>query len=356
MELQPPILQAIVGELHIRKTYLSKVPIHSIYIGGTPSLLTASDLSTLLETIEHHFAVNKKVEITLEADPKDITWAQLQAWQAIGINRLSINVQSFQNAVLEYLNINHTGQHAVEGMQWAHKAGFDNVSIDLVYAIPGVDQVLWEADLKTVQQLQPAHVAAYDMPTTQATIAANSATANKHTPVPETAVVKQFETLIAHLAAAGYEHYEVGHFCQPGRYAQHNTNYWKRGPYLGLGPGAHSYDGATRQYNTKDEQHYIASLQRGVVPCTKEILTRSNHINEYIMTHLRTQWGCNMQWLQTQYGHALMQTHKHYVAQLTEHGLATVVGQQLSLTQRGMLLADRIAVDLFVDETHVQTA
>ena len=259
MHLYSPMLQAIVSELYIRKTYLGKVPIHGIYIGGgTPSLMTTDDLGMLLEAIANYFSINKTAEITLETDPKNVTQARLRVWRKIGINRLSIDVQSFQDGILDALHRAHTGQNAIECIQLAHKEGFDNVSVDLMYAIPGVNQVLREADLKTVQQLQPAHVAAYDMPTTQDTITANSATTNARTLVPETAVVKQFETLVAHLAVASYEHYEVGHFCQPGKYAQHNTNYWKRGPYLGLGPGAHSYDGSTRQYNTKDKQHYMA--------------------------------------------------------------------------------------------------
>jgi oxygen-independent coproporphyrinogen-3 oxidase len=348
--LKAPMLQAIAQELRMRKEYMGALQVKSIYLGGgTPSLLEAAALEALLVLIAQNFSLHKDMEITLEANPDDITLAKLQILRAVGINRLSIGVQSFQDNVLRYLNRVHDSQKAIASVELARKAGFDNLSIDLMYAIPGATQAMWEANLATALQLQPEHIAAYCLTIEQSTVFGRWQGRGKLKAVEEEEAARQFETLVKVLTTHHYEHYEISNFSQPGYYAHHNTNYWKQGHYLGVGPGAHSYDGDTRQYNVAHNQRYVDSLQRGVVPCTVEVLTSKDHINEYIMTSLRTQWGCDMAWLKAQYGHALAQTKSTYLEQLIDHKLAVINVQKLILTCQGKLLADQITMDLFVD-------
>jgi oxygen-independent coproporphyrinogen III oxidase len=348
--LKTPMLQAIAQELRMRKEYMGAVQVNSIYLGGgTPSLLETKALETLLLLIAQHFSLSSNMEITLEANPDDITLAKLQSLRTMGINRLSIGVQSFQDSVLRYLNRGHDSQKAISSVEIARKASFDNLSIDLMYAIPGASQAMWEANLATALQLQPEHIAAYCLTIEKNTVFGHWHTKGKLKAVEEEVAARQFETLVEVLTTHHYEHYELSNFSQPGYQAQHNTNYWKQGQYLGVGPGAHSYDGVTRQYNVAHNQHYIDSLQRGVVPCTVEVLTRKDHINEYIMTSLRTQWGCDVAWLSAQYGYALAQTKSTYLEQLIGRQLAVLHSEKLLLTCQGKLLADQIAMDLFVD-------
>ncbi len=348
--LKVPMLQAIAIELRMRKEYMGPVQVQSIYLGGgTPSLLEAAALEALLALIAQHFSLSEVMEITLEANPDDLTLAKLQALRAIGINRLSIGVQSFQDSVLRHLNRAHDSQKAIASVRLAREAGFDNLSIDLMYAIPGASQEIWETNLATALQLQPEHIAAYCLTIEKNTVFGRWHARGKLKAVEEEVAAKQFETLVEVLTTHHYEHYEISNFSQPGYHSQHNTNYWKQGHYLGVGPGAHSYDGATRQYNVAHNQRYIDSLQRGIVPCTIEILTRKDHINEYVMTSLRTQWGCDMGWLKTQYAYVLEQTKSTYLEQLIDNQLAVVHGKKLLLTRQGKLLADQITMDLFVD-------
>lgn len=348
--LKASMLQAIAQELLLRRDYLGDVPVRSVYLGGgTPSLLEPFLLETLLKLINQHFSLQEAVEVTLEANPDDITLARLRAWKAMGINRLSIGVQSFQDHVLRYLNRVHDGPGAVASVKLAQQAGFDNLSIDLMYAIPGASQIMWEADLAMALQLQPTHLAAYCLTIEKNTVFGRWRERGRLKVVGEEVAAQQFEVLVAMMAMHQYEHYEVSNFSLPGCYAQHNTNYWKQGYYLGLGPGAHSYDGGTRQYNVAHNQRYIDSLQQGVVPCTVEVLTPKDHVNEYVMTRLRTQWGCDMAWLKARYGYDLVQSKSIYLERLVDHGLAVMNGQKLLLTRRGKLLADQIATDLFVD-------
>ena len=350
MRLRTPMLQAIAQEIHMRKDYMGAKQVKSIYLGGgTPSLLEVEELETLLALITQNFSLNSNVEITLEANPDDITLAKLQNFKAMGINRLSIGIQSFQDSVLRHLNRVHDSQTAIASVKLAQRAGFDNLSIDLMYAIPGTNQAMWEANLATALQLQPKHIAAYCLTIEKDTVFGYWHAKEKLKAVDEEAAARQFEILVEVLTTHHYEHYEISNFSQPRHYSQHNTNYWKQGCYLGLGPGAHSYDGVTRQHNVAHNQRYINSLKQGVVPCTVEVLTRENHINEYLMTSLRTQWGCDMVRLKEEYDYDLKKSKSIYLKQLIEHKLVIINDHKLLLTCQGKLLADRIATDLFVD-------
>ncbi|MEL6539295.1 MAG: radical SAM family heme chaperone HemW [Bacteroidota bacterium] len=349
LRLKAGVLQAIAEELSLQRDYLCQAPLASVYLGGgTPSLLTAPELASLLEAVARHFVLPAGIEVTLEANPDDITIDKLRIWKQLGINRLSIGIQSFQDTVLQAMNRAHNSQEAKRSVELAYQVGFRNVSIDLMYATPGLTQAMWEADLATAMELRPVHIAAYCL-----TIEPNTAFGRWHQQgklraVQEEIVVQQFNTLVDTLSAHHYEHYEVASFCQRGRYAQHNTNYWKQGSYLGIGPGAHSYNGTTRQHNVRHNARYIACIQQGTVPCTIEELSHQDHTNEYIMTSLRTQWGCDLNRLKKHYGYCLQETAKPYLKQLFTQKLVFLQGSHLVLTQAGKLLADKITAGLFV--------
>ncbi|MEL6607014.1 MAG: radical SAM family heme chaperone HemW [Bacteroidota bacterium] len=348
--LKKTMLEAMEKELELRKDYLAHAPIQSIYFGGgTPSLLEAPLLADLFQHISQHFVVQSGAEVTLEANPDDITLEKLKAWKSLGINRLSIGVQSFQAPVLRYLNRAHDSRQAVKSIELAQKAGFNDLSIDLIYAIPQSDDNRWEADLTMALKLAPTHMAAYCLTIEKNTVFGRWQERGKLKAVSDEMAARQFEVLVETMAAHGYEHYEVSNFCLPGHYAVHNSNYWKQSSYLGIGPGAHSYDGVTRQFNVSNNPRYIDSLLQGTVPCTVERLSPQDHINEYIMTSLRTQWGCDLDRLKNEHGYDLEQAQSTYLQRLLNQQLATRKGYRLLLTRQGKLLADQIATDLFVD-------
>lgn len=349
IKLKEQMLQAIRQELNMQQSYLAKAKVTSIYLGGgTPSLLEATEVGELLVCIRQLFTLAEQVEVTLEANPDDLSLAKLQALRAIGINRLSVGVQSFQNRLLHYLNRAHDSSQAIASIELASQAGFDNISIDLIYAITGQSDAMWQQDLAMAIRLQLAHIAAYCLTIEKNTVFGRWLQQGRLWAIADEVAARQFALLRDVLVASHYEHYEISSFSLPQRYAWHNTNYWKQGSYLGVGPGAHSYNGATRQYNVAHNQRYIQSIQQGIVPSTIEVLQRRDHINEYIMTRLRTKWGCDMDWLKAHYHYDLQQEQIVYLDQLVHRQLALVRDNRLVLTPRGMLLADKIALDLFV--------
>lgn len=349
MQGKEQLLQAIKQELRMQQHYLGQAKVTSIYLGGgTPSLLEAHEVEALLTHITHYFPLAEQVEVTLEANPDDLTWAKLQALHAAGINRLSIGVQSFQDALLRYLHRIHDSAKAIASIELALQAGFENLSIDLIYAIPGQTEALWKQDLAIAMQLRPPHIAAYGLTIEPNTVLGRWQQKGRLQPVVDEIAARHFEILVEVLAANHYEAYEVANFSQPLYYAKHNINYWTQGSYLGVGPSAHTYNGRSRQYNVAHNQRYIQSIQQGIIPCTTEILQRKDHINEYIMTRLRTQWGCDMAWLKAHYQYDLQQEKGAYLNQLVRRQLAHIQAAKLWLTTPGRLLADKITLDLFI--------
>jgi oxygen-independent coproporphyrinogen-3 oxidase len=348
-KLKAQMLDAIKQELALQQGYLGDTPIKSIYIGGgTPSVLTASEIEGLLDQVKKNYSIPIQTEITLEANPDDIHFDKLLALRSMGINRLSIGVQSFQDGLLKFINRVHDSKKALLSIELAIKAGFEQFNVDLIYGIPGQTDEMWKQDLSTVIQLQIKHISAYCLTIEQNTVFGRWQQQGRLQPLEEEIAARHFELLVGTMQANGYEHYEVSNFCLPGLYAQHNTNYWKKGKYLGVGPGAHSYDGTKRQYNIANNPRYIHSIQQNIIPSTVETLQQTDHINEYIMTSLRTQWGCDMHLLKSNYQYDLQQEKSGYLARLVGLGLAGLQDNKLILTTQGKLLADKIALDLFI--------
>ena len=347
--LKQELVNQLAEELILQKDYLQGEPIETIYLGGgTPSLLTAQELETLFTSIQKNYPVASDVEVTLEANPDDLNSQKLNEMKAAGVNRLSIGIQSFDETVLKFLNRAHTATEALGCVDAAHKVGIQNISIDLIYSIPGQNEETLKRNLATALTLQPNHISAYSLTLEEKTVFGHWASKGKLHPIEEDLSAQQFELVMDLLTQAGYQHYEISNYCLPGFQSKHNTSYWKGKKYLGLGPSAHSYDGATRQFNIPNNHHYIKSIQKGIVPFEREELTNENKINEYLFTSLRTEWGCNLHYLAEQLGHDLLIQNKAYLNQLLSNNLIDLRGDTITLTRTGKLLADKIAADLFV--------
>lgn len=348
-KLKAPLLQALAHELVLQQDYLENSQVNSIYFGGgTPSMLEVSEIETLLIQISKYFCLSKQAEITLEANPDDITLDKLIALKGIGINRLSMGVQTFQDPLLSFLHRVHDRAKALKSIDLVLEAGFANFSIDLIYGIPGQTEAMWQEDLLLSTSFGLPHIAAYCLTIETKTVFGRWQQQGKLQPIDEETAARQFECLVDTLLSHQYEHYEISNFCLPGRYAQHNSHYWKQGKYLGIGPSAHSYNGISRHYNIAKNHLYLQSIQQDTLPRTLEVLDRKNHTNEYIMTSLRTQWGCDINLLHITYQYDIQQTKSAYLVALVDQGLATLQNNTLVLTTRGKLLADQIALDLFV--------
>lgn len=352
LKLKAEMLTAITAEIQLRKNYTGPATISSIYFGGgTPSLLESEEIASLLKAITSNFHCNENIEITLEINPDDASLDKLLALRAIGINRLSIGIQSFHDDVLLYINRAHNADAAIECVNTARSSAFHNISIDLIYAIPVADSAMWQADLNVAMMLKPEHISSYCLTIEKGTVFGNWLEKGKINEIPEANVVEQYRMLTDTLKSHGYTHYEVSNFAKPGYQSIHNSNYWNQTyGYIGFGPGAHSYNGVTRQWNLENNYLYTKSISQGIIPYTVEPLTKEDKINEYIMTSLRTNKGCNNQWLVENYNYELINSFSQEINSFIINKLCIVDNDKLILTDRGMLLADGIAKKFFCEK------
>ncbi len=351
---KPALIDALCQEISIQKEYLPGKTLETIYFGGgTPSLLTEVDLEQLFAAIHRQFTVDPNAEITLEANPDDLTPDKLRLLRRY-VNRLSIGIQTFDEATLRWMNRAHTATEAQTCVQNAQAAGFDNLSVDLIYGIPNRTPESWQRDLDTMLSLNVPHLSAYALTIEPDTAFGRWTTSGKLPAMDEELAAGQFEQLTSALTGAGYEHYEISNFGRaasgtPGHYARHNTAYWQRRPYLGIGPSAHSYNGHSRQYNVANNARYVADIQAGKLPATVEVLTLADQVNEYLLTGLRTQWGCSLTELDTLLQADFAHRQMRELDRLYTTGWLDCTDRQLRLTEAGKLFADRVAADLFVD-------
>lgn len=348
LKLKNDFVRALLLEMEQRKDYLNGQSINTIYFGGgTPSLLSKDELNTILDALHQHFSINADAEITLEANPDDLSLEGIQNLKSCGVNRLSIGVQSFEDGGLQWMNRAHNARQAVQSMQWAQEAGISNLTIDLIYGVPGLSNAAWKANIKKAIELGVPHISAYSLTVEPKTALENMIKQGKKQPVNEEQAAGQFEILMDELQANGYEHYEISNFSLLDRYSKHNSNYWKNIPYLGLGPSAHSYNGQSRRWNVAHNMHYIKSVENGAADHEEEILTTPQKINEYLMTSLRTIWGCDWD---------VIRSFNENMAQRLMRDLeAGVAANKLKrqdetyyLTRKGKLIADRVIGDLFI--------
>ncbi len=345
------MLTAILTELDLQKDYLDGATIETIYFGGgTPSVLTVNDLNILFEKINTHFTIVDNPEITLEANPDDLSLDYLQALkQHTPINRLSIGIQSFSEEDLRWMNRAHNAIEAKMCIEYAQDIGFDNLTVDLIYGSPTTSDEQWLTNLQTVFDYGIPHISCYALTVEEGT-ALHSFVKNKKTPsVSDEHQARQFEILMDQMRRNGFLHYEISNFAQPDHFARHNSNYWLGVPYLGIGPSAHSFDGLNRQWNVAHNPNYIKQLQKNELPFTKEILTPEQRYNEYVMTTLRTLWGCDPSVIGKRFGQKFLKYFNQKIVEFVQNQTVTTDGKKYFLTDKGRLLADRIAMELFFE-------
>lgn len=325
-----------------------KEPVSSIYFGGgTPSILNTIELELIFSALQHRFEFNRDIEITLEANPDDINDKNLAEWLRLGINRLSLGIQSFSDQELNWMNRAHTGAESLQSIDRIRQAGFTNFSVDLIYGSPVLSDKGWEKNVSTIIEKNIPHISCYALTVEPKTALEKMIAQHKKEPVDPEKQARQFLALMDWLEAAGYEHYEISNFARPGLRSRHNSSYWSGEYYYGFGPAAHAFDGKTRKWNVANNAIYIASLQQDIIPTEQELLTETQQLNEYIMTSLRTAEGLNLDLVADRFGHEkkvnLIAAADKY--QLT--GKLRVTDKTIMLTKTGKLFADGIAADLF---------
>ncbi len=346
--LQNDFTAALLREIPLRLDYLPGETIHTVYFGGgTPSLLPADQLVKILDRVRQHFSVAADAEITLEANPDDITDTSLAVWRSGGFNRMSLGVQSFFAADLNWMNRAHDAGQAIRSVGMAQSAGFTNLSLDLIYGLPGLTDEQWRENVNTVVGLGVPHVSCYALTVEPKTALHKLVASGRKSDVVSDDQARQFLEAMDWLGAAGYDHYEISNFARPGLRSRHNSSYWQSVPYIGLGPSAHSFDGGSRQWNVANNALYIKSLQQGELPFEKEVLQPADQLNEYIMISLRTMEGLQLNEVQARFGEEKRNVLKEKTKMYLANGQMTADSGKLRLTRAGKLYADGIAADLF---------
>ncbi len=341
------MIPVICEEAITRKTYIRE-KIETIYFGGgTPSLVGTAALQQILQTLYAHFDISREAEITLEANPDDIHPDNLTQWKKLGINRLSIGVQSFFDSHLVWMNRSHTAANARQALQWVIETGYTNFSIDLIYGIPGMEEAQWMENLDQAYALGIPHISCYALTVEEKTALHRMIRQHKKEDVDTANQQRHFHLLLKKMKAAGYRHYEISNFAKKGFYSKHNCSYWENKKYLGLGPSAHSYNGISRQWNISNNALFIKARKENQ-PCYEiEMLTPIQRLNEYIMTSLRTEKGISIEKLQSLSTPAIQQA----ILQDAEKWLVAKkmkrVNNYFILTNKGKFFADGIAADLF---------
>lgn len=343
------MVAAIITELNLQRAYLGGQALSSIYFGGgTPSLLDLKDLELIFSTINRLHHVLPDAEITLEANPDDLSPEKLKDLKNYTpVNRLSIGIQSFAEEDLKWMNRAHNARHARACLDDALTIGFQDLTVDLIYGAPTTPDAQWAENLRIIFEYDVPHLSAYCLTVEEGTALGTFVRKGQQPPVDEERAARQFEYLVEATGQRGYEHYEISNFAKPGRYAKHNSNYWSGEPYLGVGPSAHSFDGRSRQWNLANNALYIKSLAEGIVPFEREELTAIQRYNEYVMTSLRTMWGADSAKIQA-FGDNFRQHFGAIVEPYLKEGKVVLQEGKYRLTMSGKLLADRIAADLFM--------
>jgi len=325
--------------------------IRTVYFGGgTPSILTRLETKRLTAGIRSNFYVDEQAEWTLEINPDDVDQQKAVFWKELGFNRLSVGIQSFRNQDLQWMNRSHTAQQAIDALKRVRDAGFHNLSIDLIYGLPGLTDEAWAQQVRTAIDLNVPHLSAYALTVEPKTALQHMVEKKKYPDVDPGQQANQFLLLTDLLESAGYEQYEISNFSLPGFRSGHNSSYWSGRPYIGLGPGAHSFDGHARYWNVANNQRYIDAIRSGVIPFEKEELTPVQRINEYIMTRLRTAEGLDLGFLNNELGVEKTKKLLKSVEKYLHNGSMIFMAESVQLTKTGKLFADGIAADLFIQE------
>lgn len=343
------MLNALRSEIILRKNYLDKEKIETIYFGGgTPSLLSANELQILIGQITDQFEVTSNAEITLEANPDDLNPQYVKEIKNTLINRFSIGVQSFFEEDLKWMNRAHTASEAQSAIKRVQDAGFENITADLIYGFPLLSNEKWEFNIQQLIEYLVPHISSYSITVEPKTALAAFINKGKQAIMDEGQSASQFLMLIDHLTESGFEHYEISNFAKPGMHSRHNSNYWDGVNYLGIGPSAHSFNGKSRQWNISNNSKYINEIGLKKIPAETELLSTENRINEYIMTSLRTSKGMNLQSIEKNFGSDYSNEIYNGLEPFLEKEWININEQLVTLTREGKLFADHIASELFL--------
>jgi oxygen-independent coproporphyrinogen III oxidase len=341
------MIYAIAKEIVIRKEYLGNNLLESIYFGGgTPSLLTEHELNVIFSVIDKHFVYNLETEITLEANPDDISAEKLKMWYYIGINRLSIGLQSFNDAELQWMNRAHTAAESELSVKLSQDAGFDNLSIDLIYGSKFQTLKTWETSLTRAARLHTSHISSYNLTIEPQTVLGLKNKKGLEPSVNDEFSAQQFLMMSDVLASKGFEGYEISNFARNEKYAVHNSNYWLQKHYLGVGPSAHSFNGQSRQWNVKNNSSYIKAIESEKLNFENEKLTLNDLYNEYVLTRLRTKWGCDENEILENFGTEIYNHFKIEIDKIEKY--ISKKQNTYTLNENGKLMADGLAAGLFV--------
>ena len=349
MKSKSDLVVALADELELQKNYLQGASLETIYFGGgTPSVLTTSELNFLFDKINALHEIAPNAEITLEANPDDLNSEYLKSLRRdTPINRLSIGIQSFAEEDLRWMNRAHNAIEARSCIEYAQDAGFDNLTIDLIYGSPTLSDEQWLQNLQIAFDYDIPHISCYALTVEEGTALDSFVKKGKRPNVDEERAARHFEMLMEEMRRNGFLHYEISNFALPDRFARHNSNYWLGAMYLGIGPSAHSFDGASRQWNVSHNPQYIKALRDGKVPFTKEDLTPTQRYNEYVMTSLRTIWGCDPLEINHRFGKDYLKHFNQKILQPIQNQMVMTDGKKYFLSDSGKLLADRITMELF---------
>tara|TARA_Y100000739_G_scaffold213387_1_gene206306 strand:- start:3977 stop:5029 length:1053 start_codon:yes stop_codon:yes gene_type:complete len=342
------LVEAIINELVIRRDYLESQKINSIYLGGgTPSILKDELLEKIFIAMNHNYILSENTEVTIECNPEDITKIKLKNFKKLGINRISIGVQSFNNHDLIFLDRSHDAEQAINAIKLCKKMNFENISIDLMYSLPNQNLSNWEENLNTALNLDIQHISCYSLTVKEKTKLQKQIKQNEVVIADDITSAKHFEILIEKCKSHGFSQYEISNFCKDNLYSKHNVSYWGNNSYLGIGPSAHSYNKKSRQWNVSNNKLYIHNLKENKLIFETEKLSNKDLYNEYIMKTLRTRWGSNIEYIEKNHGRKFV---KHLIKETTkwrESGHLYNDKHKIFLTNRGKFISDSVISDLF---------
>jgi oxygen-independent coproporphyrinogen-3 oxidase len=346
-DYQERMIQAIAQELMLRRDEIT-VPIQTIYFGGgTPSIIKPAQIELLLETIDKHYSIDASPEITMEANPDDITKEHASNWKSIGINRFSIGIQSFSDIHLEWMNRAHNASQSLSCIDIIRGTGFENFSIDLIYGTPGQTTKDWERDVEKAIHLKIPHLSCYALTVEEQTPLFHLIKTGKKEKVNSDLQAEQFNLLVEITNAAGYDHYEISNLALPGMKSKHNSSYWNGVPYLGVGPSAHSFQNNMRSWNISNNVSYMQSIEQQSRPFESEILTEIDQLNEYIMTKLRLEEGINTKFIIKKWGDDHLSRITKLIEKFIQEEKVEITQEGWRLTKHGKFFADGIASALF---------
>lgn len=345
--LTKKFISTLETEIVKRKDYLENELVETIYFGGgTPSVLKECELTGILSFLHLHFNVSPSVEITFEANPDDLSVEYLNEIYNAGVRRLSIGIQSFQNEILKKMNRRHDAKQAIEAVENAAIIGFNDISVDLIYGLPGLTGEQWKADLSKVFQLPVQHLSAYHLTYHEGTPFYTWLKKGTLKALKETKSINQFQVLIQMAKENGFEQYEISNFAKDKKYSKHNSSYWMGAKYLGLGPSAHSFNGVSRSWNVSHIESYIKAVEIGLPYSEEEILSENDKYNEYILTRIRTIWGVSTDNIKTGFG---VEKEKYFHQNIEKYitlGLVKQQGSIYTFTETGMFISDEIMANL----------